>query len=242
MNPAKLDPIPPALQSTPWGAAQDAFQYAEGLIFVHTAGHGGFWCGPERWLKIRSTWPNWRPFGDRAPWLEEDIDCIIATLAFPDLFDDQAVFNAVRTLRGPGIDRGDRGWSQVVVWLNFTPAGCELLARFHRFKESIADLWERGGLSGGPDDPGWNVHLYRGEAAVTMIFRDYPTKQFYTDAEVEALTMSAKEVEAWHRARGAELAAKEARRRYLQHRAEAGAEQSGAFDGFRVTSDADPGL
>lgn len=249
MNPQRLETIPPALQSTPWGPAQDAFKYAEGLIFVHTAGHGGFWCGPERWLKIRATWPDWRPFGDRAPWLEEDNDAALAALAWPELFGDQAVFNAVRTLQGPSIDRGDRGWRQVATWLHFTPAGSAVHARFYRFKESIADLWERGGLSGGPEEPGWKVSFYRGPAGITRQIREYPLKQFYTDQEVEALTLTEKEIKAWQRSRASEVE----RRRYEQHisaarlRAEPGsafseAECGGAFDGFTVTSDADPGL
>jgi hypothetical protein len=228
----QLDTIPAEVQDTPWGPAQQAFEYGEGLIFVHTLGHGGFWLSPTRWNALKELWPAFRPFNDRTYWLEEDIDCCLAPLAFPDLFTDQDVFNAIVTVRNaeaPG--SGARGWRQVAAWLNGA-AGQLLRIRADDFARSVKDQWERGGLSGGPDDPGWWVHLYRGGEHQCLCFRQYPEKQFYTEAELAGLTVPGVTAPRY----------KSAPRGFDYRPAPDEGDYSGAFDGFQVTSDADPGL
>lgn len=71
---------------TPWGAAQVATQYAPGIIFYETAGHGGFGLQPEREAELLAKFPGFRPFCGRSGWYEEDCDSAAVILTWPDLF------------------------------------------------------------------------------------------------------------------------------------------------------------
>lgn len=66
--------------STPWGAPQSALQYAEGVVFLSTASHGGFSLAPERNAQVQTVLRN------GGGWYEEDQAWAIVAITFPTLF------------------------------------------------------------------------------------------------------------------------------------------------------------
>lgn len=66
--------------STPWGGAQSATVYAEGVVEYATASHGGFHLTPERNAAVH---PTLRSEGG---WYEEDCGWAAVAITFPDLF------------------------------------------------------------------------------------------------------------------------------------------------------------
>ncbi|MBV5262618.1 hypothetical protein J3S89_01025, partial [Pinisolibacter sp. B13] len=66
--------------STPWGGAQSAILYAEGIVEYATASHGGFHLSPERNAAVH---PTLRSEGG---WYEEDCGWAAVAITFPDLF------------------------------------------------------------------------------------------------------------------------------------------------------------
>lgn len=66
--------------NTPWGAAQGATVYAEGIVEYATASHGGFHLSPERNAAVH---PTLRSEGG---WYEEDCGWAAVAITFPDLF------------------------------------------------------------------------------------------------------------------------------------------------------------
>ncbi len=66
--------------SSPWGTAQSALLYAEGVISFSTASHGGFRLSPDRNAEVRA---DLRSSGG---WYEEDEAWAIVALTFPALF------------------------------------------------------------------------------------------------------------------------------------------------------------
>jgi hypothetical protein len=66
--------------STPWGGAQGATVYAEGIVEYSTASHGGFHLSPERNAAVH---PLLRSDDG---WYEEDCGWAAVAITFPDLF------------------------------------------------------------------------------------------------------------------------------------------------------------
>lgn len=66
--------------NTPWGGAQSATVYAEGIVEYSTASHGGFHLTPERNAAVH---PTLRSEGG---WYEEDCRWAAVAITFPDLF------------------------------------------------------------------------------------------------------------------------------------------------------------
>ena len=66
--------------STPWGGAQSATVYADGIVEYATASHGGFHLSPERNAAVH---PMLRSEGG---WYEEDCGWAAVAITFPDLF------------------------------------------------------------------------------------------------------------------------------------------------------------
>jgi hypothetical protein len=71
---------------TPWGTADFATEYAPGITFFETPGHGGFCLSPERNAEVLAKFPGFRPFSGAVGWYEEDCDWSAVALTFPDLF------------------------------------------------------------------------------------------------------------------------------------------------------------
>jgi hypothetical protein len=66
--------------STPWGPVQSATLYADGVMAVSTAGHGGIILSEEMNAKVHAAW---RPPSST---YEEDEQWAIVAVSFPDLF------------------------------------------------------------------------------------------------------------------------------------------------------------
>ena len=86
--------------STPWGEAQSISSVADGIIFVSTASHGGFWLSLKRLLemphKLREVGTESTLHGDDPwpGWFEEDCEASAVILGFPDEFSKEAVGHA----------------------------------------------------------------------------------------------------------------------------------------------------
>lgn len=180
---------------SPWGAVQSSHVYAEGIESVSTAGHGGILLSPERMARVREIFREFETFAGGAAF-EEDQDWSVVALAFPDVFDDQDLRAAVRTAKRSAEPFGDYrypGWESVAAWLE-TDAAASILARVDAFAALVADMWEAG--SGGTPPRGyprgsWGQSFTRprdGERRYAVL-REIPTKAFYTDAEIDALTV-----------------------------------------------------
>ncbi len=79
--------------STPWGAAQTSQRYGYGVTRYTTAGHGGFRVSPTVNAKV----PDHLRIEDG--WYEEDCEWARVPLAFPELFTNDDLEAAKRTLR-----------------------------------------------------------------------------------------------------------------------------------------------
>ena len=73
--------------STPWGGIQHYDKLAEGVICVHTAGHGGLWLSDER---IAALPEHYEPFTGTKRWAEEDEDAglVLQYLGLLSLIDE----------------------------------------------------------------------------------------------------------------------------------------------------------
>jgi hypothetical protein len=84
--------------SSPWGRIQSVKVFADGVVFVSTAGHGGFWLSTERNRDLQSMMP-FNTFAGGC-WYEEDCDACLVAAAFPDLFGGAIVLGALRRIAG----------------------------------------------------------------------------------------------------------------------------------------------
>lgn len=78
---------------TPWGIADYAREYAEGIVFYGTPSHGGFKLSPERLARMHSA------LRESAGWFEEDSDWAKVAFAFPKYFSQEQCDAAIRTLK-----------------------------------------------------------------------------------------------------------------------------------------------
>lgn len=76
---------------SPWGTIDQVDKVAEGIAFVSTPSHGGFFVSPEREKDIpvahRAYAARWAAPG----WYEEDCAAAYVVLAFPELFSEKQV-------------------------------------------------------------------------------------------------------------------------------------------------------
>lgn len=95
-------------QSTPWGMVNHYQPIAQGIVYVDTAGHGGFWLSPERLAKVPADHRMAR-FGRArtmtSPWFEHDCDWIFAVLAHEEVFNAATVKEAKRLWKSWGQER-----------------------------------------------------------------------------------------------------------------------------------------
>lgn len=78
---------------TPWGMSQDAEEYADGIVSVSTASHGGFLLSQEKNELIHPCWRN------EAGAYEEDCCWAIVAFHFPALFTPYEKASVERTLK-----------------------------------------------------------------------------------------------------------------------------------------------
>lgn len=218
--------------NTPWGEIQSVHEQGDGVVFVTTAGHGGYWLSRDRVAVVKQKFPGFEPFAGW-PWFEEDCDAAVVALAFPELFADSSLRGAVLSVRQ--ITTSD--WQPVAKFLDETPEGAAILQTVAEFEKVNGHLWERGGMWSTRTRGVWGVHWHRvidGTERRTA-FMPYPEKQFYSTEELDqfpSVDPSPPKPE-----RPAQPVA--AQRESIPFNE---AECGGAFDGFSVSSDADPGL
>ena len=84
---------------TPWGTAQSVDKIAEGLFFISTPSHGGYWVSQERLgrMPLVLLTPS-RFYTVGSQWFEEDVEAARVVLAFPDLFEPEAYEGAETTM------------------------------------------------------------------------------------------------------------------------------------------------
>ncbi len=76
---------------TPWGRSDFEHKYAEGITFLGTPGHGGFYLSRERVKEVpqdyREFAAKWsKGWGDQ--WYEEDCAALAVIATFPEYFPD----------------------------------------------------------------------------------------------------------------------------------------------------------
>ena len=79
--------------STPWGSADFATDYTEGVTFYTTPSHGGFHVSRARTAEMPAHLRN------AAGWYEEDCEWAKVATAFPTLFTEKDLEAAERTLK-----------------------------------------------------------------------------------------------------------------------------------------------
>lgn len=95
-------------KESPWGPVQEQTAIGKGIVFVSTAGHGGFFVPDDLVEKIspvgREDAVSW---GGSEQWYEEDCCWAWVALAFPELFKPDQVEAARRTCKGRGFHVDD---------------------------------------------------------------------------------------------------------------------------------------
>ena len=74
---------------SPWGQIQHVAIKSPDVVFVSTAGHGGFWLSAERHRDLQRRFPF--PTYAGGQWYEEDCDAAVVVCAFPELFEADRV-------------------------------------------------------------------------------------------------------------------------------------------------------
>lgn len=84
--------------NTPWGASDSHKEYAPGIVFYTTPGHGGFHLSPQRLAEMPEGLRSFQPWAGEG-WYEEDCDWAIVVSAFPDHFVQKTRDAAAQTLK-----------------------------------------------------------------------------------------------------------------------------------------------
>lgn len=85
-------PKPECPTETPWGPPQEVKKIAEGLFWIDTASHGGYWLSPElnKKVPLRDRRRTFCQLGMKG-WYEEDEDSDLIHYHFRDrLFPEEA--------------------------------------------------------------------------------------------------------------------------------------------------------
>ena len=69
-------------KQTPWGIAQDAIEYADGIISYQTSSHGGIWLSKTRQETVKLLYPDYPNWLGGLEWWEEDCDWAVPFVVF----------------------------------------------------------------------------------------------------------------------------------------------------------------
>lgn len=116
---------------TPWGPAESVDPVGEGIIFVKTLGHGGYWLSNARQAEVASKFPGFNPYAGR-PWYEEDCDgmlvCVVFSYLYPDTtdyFSNDVADRVARTIHRMAKTLDNREWDYVsIVLADRAPVVC----------------------------------------------------------------------------------------------------------------------
>jgi hypothetical protein len=130
--------------NSPWDKIDHLTKIADGVIFVSTPGHGGFWISSERVQEIKKHIPalmlpsNCYPVHhaqrgsfDTNQWFEEDSEAYRVVLGLPHLFKVEQVDAAILAAR----QQGAMGWKP---WDEISQALSDLSDEFVRGRGSFS--------------------------------------------------------------------------------------------------------
>lgn len=164
--------------SSPWGEIQTRTVLGEGVVRVTTASHGGILLSAERYAQMpacfKKTWAGGAAY-------EEDCDWACVAVVFPELFSDNSVEAAFRTLRS--YSKED---SAVQKYLDTCPANTRAKAEAER----VADMWRVGCEGSAPTGmAGVYVALHHNTTGTVRkgVMATWPKQANYTTAELDAL-------------------------------------------------------
>lgn len=166
-------------RNTPWGMSQMATVFAEGITFFSTASHGGFHLSGARLRQMDQSLRTITPFAGPG-WYEEDWDAAIVVCAFPEYFNDEEVFNALRMLQ--------QFQPEAVPEFLATPQGHKVWTLYDRVNTANANRFEI--VSSGTDGNGWVCHArsVNGEHRIEFSAPSrYHLPPFFTTEELDAL-------------------------------------------------------
>ena len=85
---------------TPWGTAQSARRYGNGVIFYSTASHGGFHLSASALRRVPAYLQQADLYADGTlGWYEEDCASAIVIVCLPELFPLEHRLNAAATMQ-----------------------------------------------------------------------------------------------------------------------------------------------
>ena len=160
---------------TPWGKAQTEADTAEGIKWVTTASHGGYYLSKERMAELRQKLPT-APAGiaasDGGGWFEEDCDWCAVPLAWPHLFEADDILAAVIT---------------ATVWRPALTIPAKLVSWAAEYRKTLEGLWEVGGM--GTHGKNWRVSFRQlgSENRREVVMQNSPGRRRYTTAELDEL-------------------------------------------------------
>jgi len=167
---------------TPWGPSQSEREHAPGIVFYSTAGHGGYRLSAERYKEFCQI-PHFQHW---SPWLEEDCDACLVYLRWPELATNEQIHGAVLTARTVASWGNGRWVTLVEGWLDQTdqPLQQTILIRAQQHANDVKDLWQHGSMF--TQGNGWTVSMRRGDEQRHVVMKEYPSKRYYTDAELDS--------------------------------------------------------
>lgn len=162
---------------SPWGTVQHSHRFAEGIWFVSTASHGGYWLSEQRQKEFHEV-EAFKDFGPQ--WLEEDCEACLVYLRWAGYASDEQISDSIQMANLVSSWQHCTRWNRVVEWLKTTM----LHERAQKHAEAVKNLWQRGSMAS--EGNGWMVWFHRGGEQREVIM-DYPTKRYYTDEELASL-------------------------------------------------------
>jgi len=139
------------ITSSPWGLVQSQDDLGEGVSFVSTASHGGYYVPAEKVAEMPIQLRSMPVFSGQCEWYEEDQDWCIVALAFPHLYKKeergQVIWAAIKTVHSASdmnrkhFNNKKNYWYKVECWLRDNEKGRELQCIAARWKNENGDLY-----------------------------------------------------------------------------------------------------
>lgn len=85
-------------ENSPWGVPDTYTPVADGIVFVSTPSHGGYWLSPEREKELLQEMPGMHTWTKSTQWFEEDCDWAYVALMWPEYFPKEAFPAALNVL------------------------------------------------------------------------------------------------------------------------------------------------
>lgn len=112
---------------SPWGKVQQTSVYADGIVFVSTASHGGFKLSRSR----QSQMPE--ALRIQGGWYEEDCEAALVVVGLPQYFSDEQVVRATESVKNWFPDKFEE-WTGIEI-----PVEQSLVKKNRKFEADNAD-------------------------------------------------------------------------------------------------------